>query len=163
MEEKNKYEEIVEEAPLLGNTVIQIDEKIKNSFFNLSNVYENSFLTVVFLCNFAQGFKRLLDLGLYFVYKEKLGLQPSEIEILLGVINFPWVVKMLFGLISDNYTFFGSRRKSYLLTMVGVNLLSLCMLMIFAVKYGKYFITFCIFLTQLAMTYCDAMSDALIV
>ena len=105
----------------------------------------------------------MLDLGLYFVFKDKLGLQPSEIEILLGVINFPWVVKMLFGLISDNFTFFGSRRKSYLMTMVSLNLLSLLMLMMFAVKYGKYFITFCIFSTQLCMTYCDAISDALIV
>lgn len=33
-----------------------------------------SFLLVISICNFAQGFRRLLELGLYFVFKDKLGL-----------------------------------------------------------------------------------------
>lgn len=120
-------------------------------------------INVITICNFAQGFKRLVDLGLYFVYKDKLGLEPSEIEMLIGIINFPWVVKMFLGILADNYTLFGSRRKSYLFTACIINLFSLFMLMVFAIKFGKYFITFCIFMTQICMTMCDALTDALVV
>ena len=133
------------------------------SFFKIYETYEASMINVITICNFAQGFKRLVDLGLYFVFKDKLGLQPSEIEILIGIINFPWVVKILLGIVADNYTFFGSRRKSYLFTACLLNMFSLIMLMIFAIKFGKYFITFCIFMTQICMTMCDALTDALVV
>jgi hypothetical protein len=109
--------------------------------------YENSFLAVISICNFAQGFKRLIDLGLYYIYKDQLHLQPGEIEVLLGIINFPWVVKIVVGIISDNYTFMGSRRKSYLIFASIINTCSLIMLMAFGLKYGKVFITSCIFMS----------------
>ena len=51
--------------------------------------YDWSFLICVGVANFAQGFRRLLELGLYFVFKEKLGLQPGEITLLLGIMAFP--------------------------------------------------------------------------
>lgn len=104
-------------------------------------------INVITICNFAQGFKRLVDLGLYFVFKEKLGLEPSQIEILIGIINFPWVIKMVLGILADNYTFYGSRRRSYLVTACLINMFSLFMLMVFAVNFGKYFLTFCVFMT----------------
>ena len=118
---------------------------------------------MITLCNFAQGFKRLLDLGLYFVFKDKLKLQPAEIEMLIGIINMPWVVKVVFGVISDNYTFFGSRRKSYLMMASIINVITLVLLMAFSIKFGKVFITACVFITQVCMTYCDAITDALVV
>jgi hypothetical protein len=104
-----------------------------------------------------------MDLGLYFVFKERLDLEPGEIEILLGVINAPWVFKMVFGIMADNYTFLGSRRKSYLFAATTLNLLSLFLLMSFGLLYGKFFIVACVFMTQLCMTFCDAVSDALVV
>ena len=139
--------------------VEKAEEELNSSY----QQYDNSFLNVIIICNVAQGFKRLVDLGLYYVYKDKLHLEPAEIEVLLGIINFPWVVKMVFGIISDNMTFFGSRRKSYFILACSVNLLSLIALMGYSVSYGKYFITGCVFVTQLCMTYCDALSDALVV
>jgi len=83
--------------------------------------------------------------------------------VLLGIINFPWVVKIMVGMISDNYTFLGSRRKSYLVIASVINIGALVLLMVFGMKYGKAFLTACIFLSQLCMTYCDAIADALIV
>ena len=43
-------------------------------FLQVFDIYDFSFLVVIFICNFAQGFRRLLELGLYFVFKQKLGL-----------------------------------------------------------------------------------------
>lgn len=51
---------------------IDLDESV--NFCSVFEIYDMSFLTVIFICNFAQGFRRLLELGLYFVFKEKLRL-----------------------------------------------------------------------------------------
>ena len=66
-------------------------------------------------------------------------------------------------MISDNYTLLGSRRKSYLVMATIINIGALALLMVYGMKYGKVFLTACIFVSQLCMTYCDAISDALIV
>jgi len=54
----------------------QSEESAENNN-NFMSVFEHndlSFLLVISICNFAQGFRRLLELGLYFVFKDKLGL-----------------------------------------------------------------------------------------
>jgi hypothetical protein len=47
---------------------------MSNHFLEVFVSYDASFLIVIFICNFAQGFRRLLELGLYYVFKDKLGL-----------------------------------------------------------------------------------------
>jgi MFS family permease len=75
---------------------------------------------------------------------------------------FPWVAKIFLAIFSDNVTCCGSRRKSYLIINASVNILSLVLLMLFGIMYGKIFIMFCIVLSQICMTWSDAISDALI-
>jgi predicted MFS family arabinose efflux permease len=43
------------------------------------------------------------------------GWSPLEVTAYFGVLNFPWVIKPVFGLISDFVPLFGYRRTSYLL------------------------------------------------
>jgi Na+/melibiose symporter-like transporter len=43
------------------------------------------------------------------------GWTPLEVTAYFAVLNFPWVIKPVFGLISDFVPLFGYRRKSYLL------------------------------------------------
>ena len=103
----------------------------------------------------------MLELGLYYVFKDKLGLQPSEVTLLLGIMAFPWIAKFALAIVSDNLTFCGSRRKSYLILNASINVVSMVLLMLFGIQCGKYFIMFCIVLSQVCMTWCDAISDAL--
>ena len=124
--------------------------------------YDISFLIVISVCNFAQGFRRLLELGLYFVFKDKLGLQPGEITLLLGIMAFPWIAKIFLAVFSDNVSCCGSRRKSYLIVNSAIATLAVVLLMIFGIPNGKVFIMFCIVTTQICMTWCDAITDALI-
>jgi MFS family permease len=138
------------------------DEKESTHFMTVFEYNDLSFLIVICICNFAQGFRRLLELGLYYVFKDKLGLQPGEITMLLGIMAFPWVAKIFLAIFADNVTCCGSRRKSYLIINSIVNILSIVALMIFGLMYGKIFIMCCIILSQICMTWCDAISDALI-
>ena len=62
-----------------------------------------------------QGFKVLTSLAAADAFKTVYNLQPSEVQKLQAIIQLPWVIKLLYGLISDNIPIFGSKRKSYLL------------------------------------------------
>lgn len=74
----------------------------------------------------------------------------------------PWIFKIFLAICSDNVTLCGSRRKSYLIINSSVNILSMVLLMALGIMLGKVFIMFCIVTSQIAMTWCDALSDALI-
>ena len=52
-------------------------------------------------------------------YLKTSGWTPLEVTAYFGVLNFPWVIKPVFGLISDFLPLFGYRRKSYLMLAAG--------------------------------------------
>ncbi|HYD08208.1 MAG TPA: MFS transporter [Reyranella sp.] len=43
------------------------------------------------------------------------GWSPLQVTAYFGVLNFPWVIKPVFGLVSDFFPLFGYRRSSYLI------------------------------------------------
>ena len=75
---------------------------------------------------------------------------------------FPWVLKIFLAIFADNVSCCGSRRKSYLIVNAIINIFSIVLLMLFGIMLGKYFILGCIVLSQICMTWCDDVSDALI-
>ena len=57
-------------AEFTYNTKDKDDEsESSGGFLQVFDIYDFSFLLIIFTCNFAQGFRRLLELGLYFVFK----------------------------------------------------------------------------------------------
>lgn len=48
-------------------------------------------------------------------YLKEIGWTPLEVAAYLAVLNFPWIIKPVFGLVSDLVPLFGYRRKSYLI------------------------------------------------
>jgi hypothetical protein len=47
-------------------------------------------------------------------YLKEIGWTPLDVTAYLALLNFPWVIKPVFGLVSDFVPLFGYRRKSYL-------------------------------------------------
>lgn len=75
------------------------------------------------LAYFAQSFAQmggLIGQPLNFYLKQELGLSPSEISEYLAIASMPWVIKPLYGLVSDYLPLLGYRRKTWLML---VNLL----------------------------------------
>jgi len=93
------------------------------------------------------GFRRMFELGLYFLFQDYLHLNPAEITFLLSIMAFPWILKIFIAIITDNITFFDSRRRSYLILNLSVCLLALLLLMAGGLTYGKHFIMVCIVTT----------------
>ncbi len=48
-------------------------------------------------------------------YLKDIGWTPVQVTTYLAVLNFPWIIKPVFGLVSDFLPLFGYRRKSYLI------------------------------------------------
>src|SRR5258708_28137803 len=44
-----------------------------------------------------------------------MGRTPVQSPAYLAILNFPWIIKPVFGLVSDFIPLFGYRRKSYLI------------------------------------------------
>ena len=69
---------------------------------------------LVVTCYFLQGALGLSRLALNFYLKDELGLSPADLAALTGLASAPWVVKPLYGLLTDSTPLLGYRRKSYL-------------------------------------------------
>jgi MFS family permease len=48
-------------------------------------------------------------------YLKVIGWTPVEVTAYLAILNFPWIIKPVLGLVSDFVPLFGYRRKSYLI------------------------------------------------
>jgi folate/biopterin transporter len=71
-------------------------------------------LAAILLVYFVQGILGLSRLAVSFFFKDELGLSPAQVSALMGIVAIPWVIKPLFGFISDSLPLFGYRRRSYL-------------------------------------------------
>lgn len=67
------------------------------------------------LVYFNQGIGALTSQPLFFYLKENLGLAPPTVMYLSSVTTIPWMIKPLYGWISDTFPLFGYRRRSYLI------------------------------------------------
>ena len=64
---------------------------------------------------FVQGALGLAALARTYYFKEELGLPPAEVAALMGVVTLPWVIKPVYGFLTDGLPIFGYRRKPYLI------------------------------------------------
>jgi len=62
----------------------------------------------------VRGILNLARLAISFFLKDDLGLSPAEVSALTGVAVLPWVIKPVFGFVSDGFPVFGYRRRPYL-------------------------------------------------
>ena len=64
---------------------------------------------------FVQGLLGISKIAINFYYKDMLNLSPFELTTITSITAIPWIIKPLYGFISDTYPFFGYKRKSYLI------------------------------------------------
>ncbi|EGR27579.1 hypothetical protein IMG5_193790 [Ichthyophthirius multifiliis] len=116
---------------------------------------------IIFLVAISQGVLSLSELGISFLYKDDFKLSPSQVSILQSLIGLPWILKPLWGVISDTFTIFGDRRKSYIVIF---SLLSffLWITLAFFVK-NIYEGIFVLFLIQFSNAFNNVVAEALLV
>lgn len=69
---------------------------------------------VVVIYGISQGIGgALFEVGTKYYMKDVQKVQPSEAQVYKGITSIPWIVKPLWGLLTDVFPFFGYRRRPY--------------------------------------------------
>ena len=73
------------------------------------------FFALVYLVEGLGQIVGLISQPLNYYLKEVQGWTPVQVTAFVTVFNLPWIIKPVYGLISDFVPLFGYRRKSYLI------------------------------------------------
>jgi folate/biopterin transporter len=71
-------------------------------------------LIAILTVYFVQGILGISRLAVSFFLKDELQLSPAQVAALGGVAALPWVIKPVFGFLSDGFPLFRYRRRPYL-------------------------------------------------
>lgn len=109
---------------------------------------------------FTQGALGIAGIALP-LYLRSLNWSVSQIAMISSVAAFPWIFKIVYGLISDTFPIFGYRRKSYLFLCSLVSMSGWLFLVILPPKMS--FICFAMAMTNFGFAAVDVVTDGLIV
>ena len=107
------------------------------------------------------GLGALPNLPLQFLLKNTLKLDPSQLAYFQAVTLIAWVIKPLWGFISDSFPLFGTRRKSYLMLS---SLLAAASWLALAWAHENYWtVLIVISVCYLAYAFQDVVTDGLMI
>ncbi len=118
-------------------------------------------LLAILTVYFVQGILGLSRLAVSFFLKDELHLSPAQVGALLGVAALPWVVKPLFGFLSDGLPLFGYRRRSYLV-LSGI-LGTLAWVALATLVQDAWTATLAILLSSISIAISDVIADSIVV
>jgi folate/biopterin transporter len=138
-------------------------EKLKESlkekvFFGNEPTTE---LIAILIVYFVQGILGLARLAVSFFLKDELALSPAQVAALMGIAALPWVIKPVFGFLSDGLPLFGYRRRPYLILsgLMG----TVAWLCLATVVHTAWAATGAILLSSLSVAISDVIVDSLVV
>ncbi|XAR57254.1 hypothetical protein NMG60_11025322 [Bertholletia excelsa] len=126
--------------------------------FGVDLTPDNIAVAVVY---FVQGVLGLSRLAVSFYLKDDLQLDPAETAVISGFSSLPWLVKPLYGFISDTFPLFGYRRRSYLFLSGLLGAFSWSLMASFVDS--KYGVALCILLGSLSVAFSDVVVDSMVV
>jgi MFS family permease len=111
---------------------------------------------------FAQGMWYLPNLSITFLLKDTFGLNAAQTATFFSITVVPWLIKPVYGLISDFVPLFGRRRKSYFILTSGIAAaMGLALTIMGSYTYWGVAIFFT--LMGLGLAFTDVLTDALMV
>ncbi len=138
-------------------------DRFKNSILDkvLLGNEPNAELIAILTVYFVQGILGLSRLAVSFFLKDELHLSPAQVAALAGVAALPWVIKPLFGFLSDGFPLFRYRRRPYLV-LSGV-LGAIAWLALATVVHTAWAATLAMLLASLSVAISDVIADSIVV
>ncbi len=142
-----------------SSSLSKVKESVKEKIFfgNEPSAELIAILTVYFV----QGILGLARLAVSFFLKDELRLGPAQVSALFGIVALPWIVKPLFGFISDGLPIFGYRRRPYLIASGILGTISWVSLA--TIVHNPISATVAIALGSLSVAVSDVIVDSLVV
>ena len=111
---------------------------------------------------FSQGMYYVFAQPLTLTLKETLGLSATQVGTFASITLLPWVIKPVYGLLSDSVPLFGRRRKSYfILTSL---LAAMAGFVLAARETPTYWsLAFLVLLMAFGVAFTDVLTDAMMV
>ena len=118
-------------------------------------------LIAILLIYFVQGILGLARLAVSFFLKDELGMSPAEVSAMLGVVALPWIIKPLYGFMSDGLPIFGYRRRPYIVLsgLLGMS----AWVSLATIVHTPLAATGAIALSSLGLAVSDVIADSLVV
>ena len=85
--------------------------------FNLFKTYDNRFLFALGLQYLNTGMKSMTTLAFLDLFRVRYALEPNETQSFTALMALSWTPKLFYGIISDTFPIYGTRKKSYLVLM----------------------------------------------
>lgn len=120
------------------------------------NTYGGSTIMTLILVYGAQGFRTFGSTARTLYFKNKFLLDPSELPLVSAAIVTAWFLKPLYGLISDSFPLFGYRRKSYIVILGLLGVLSYATILF---SDNLYFSILALILGELSQAGIDVICD----
>ncbi|KAF7000960.1 hypothetical protein CFC21_016729 [Triticum aestivum] len=127
--------------------------KSKSGYFTAFGVDLSPDNMAVAIVYFMQGVLGLARLAVSFYLKDDLHLDPAETAVISGFSSLPWLIKPIYGFISDSIPLYGYRRRSYLILSGFLGTLSWSLMA--TVVNSKYGAGFSILLGSLSVAFSD--------
>lgn len=121
----------------------------------------NSTHAVICLVAISLGVLGLADLALNYLYKDDFGLSPAQMSMLTSVGWIPWIIKPLWGFISDCFPICGRRRAPYLALFGLVG--ALCWVLMGLIVSKPWEALLVMLLMQISTAFCNVIGEALVV
>ncbi len=118
-------------------------------------------LIAILTVYFVQGILGLARLAVSFFLKDELLLSPAQVSAMLGIVSLPWIIKPVFGFVSDGLPIFGYRRRPYLILSGLLGAISWISLA--TVVHTAIAATLAIGLSSLSVAVSDVIVDSLVV
>jgi folate/biopterin transporter len=117
--------------------------------------------TVIIFIAFSQGLLSLTDLATFYLLKDDLGFSPSKVSFFSSIVMIPWMIKPLWGFISDSYPILNKRRSPYLFIFG----LSQCLFWITLsnISYTTFKVFLIILFNNISTCFCNVIGEALVV
>ena len=111
---------------------------------------------------FSQGMYHVTDQMVTLTLKDQFGLSAAQVANFGWIILIPWVIKPVYGLLSDSVPLFGRRRKSYfLLTCTLATVAAVALSLMGAPTYWR--MALLITVMSLGLAFTDVLTDAMMV
>jgi len=123
--------------------------------------YDLTFLMALGFQYFNTGLKGMAILALQDIFKTVLYLSPSETQSCMSIIFLAWTPKLLYGIFTDTFPIFGSRKKSYLV-LCGLMQSVSSLAVVIAPSSPAHIVAFCL-VNSLSSAVMDVVVDGLMV
>ena len=145
----------------------------KEKGIELFNIPATPEIWAIALVYFVQGLFGICRLAMSFYYKDVLHLTPVDLSVISSISAIPWIIKPLYGFISDTFPLFGYKRKSYLILSGLLGSLSWALMAFLSMQINNgqmqgdaiatMYSVGLILLSSLGLAFSDVLVDAMVV